>query len=106
MNNSKSIFLRYFAICSAVILVSFCCLGTVLLLVSSRFLGYTQAEVEQYLSKEEITLSGDYLVTVGDRGEQLDVSPLELHFEKSFSNTYGKRWKKRVGYQVLYKMNL
>lgn len=54
-----------------------------------RFLGYTQAEVEQYLSKEEITLSGDYLVTVGDRGEQLDVSPLELHFEKSFSNTYG-----------------
>ena len=38
-----------------------------------RFLGYTQAEVEQYLSKEEITLSGDYLVTVGDRGEQLDV---------------------------------
>lgn len=71
-----------------------------------RFLGYTQAEVEQYLSKEEITLSGDYLVTVGDRGEQLDVSPLELHFEKSFSNTYGKQWKKRVGYQVLYKMNL
>ena len=71
-----------------------------------RFLGYTQAEVEQYLSKEEITLSGDYLVTVGDRGEQLDVSPFELHFEKSFSNTYGKRWKKRVGYQVLYKMNL
>lgn len=54
-----------------------------------RFLGYTQAEVEQYLSKEEITLSGDYLVTVGDRGEQLDVSPLELHFEKSFSSTYG-----------------
>lgn len=37
MNNSKSIFLRYFAICSAVILVSFCCLGTVLLLVSSRY---------------------------------------------------------------------
>ncbi|MBU5430231.1 DEAD/DEAH box helicase [Kineothrix sp. MSJ-39] len=54
-----------------------------------RFLGYTHAEVEQYLSKEEIALSGDYLVTVGDRGEQLDVSPLELHFEKNFSNAYG-----------------
>lgn len=37
MNNSKSIFSRYFAICSAVILISFCCLGTVLLLVSSRY---------------------------------------------------------------------
>ena len=37
MNNGKSIFTRYFAICSAVILISFCCLGTVLLLVSSRY---------------------------------------------------------------------
>lgn len=37
MNNRKSIFFKYFAICSAVILVSFCCLGTVLLLVSSRY---------------------------------------------------------------------
>lgn len=37
MNNSKSIFSRYFAICSAVILISFCCLGTVLLLISSRY---------------------------------------------------------------------
>ncbi|MBR1739229.1 MAG: HAMP domain-containing histidine kinase [Ruminococcus sp.] len=37
MNSSKSIFSRYFAICSAVILVSFVCLGTVLLLVSSRY---------------------------------------------------------------------
>ena len=26
---------------------------------------------------------------VGDRSEQSDVSPLELHFEKSFSNAYG-----------------
>ena len=37
MNNGKSIFTRYFAICSAVILISFCCLGTVLLLVSTRY---------------------------------------------------------------------
>lgn len=37
MNNSKSIFFKYFSICSAVILISFCCLGTVLLLVSSRY---------------------------------------------------------------------
>ena len=37
MNNGKSIFTKYFAICSAVILISFCCLGTVLLLVSSRY---------------------------------------------------------------------
>lgn len=37
MSNRKSIFFKYFVICSAVILVSFICLGTVLLLVSSRY---------------------------------------------------------------------
>lgn len=37
MNNKKSIFLKYFSICSAVILISFVCLGAVLLLVSSRY---------------------------------------------------------------------
>lgn len=54
-----------------------------------RFLGYVQAEVEKYLSKDEIMLPVDYMITVGDRGEQSDVSPLELHFEQSFSNAYG-----------------
>lgn len=54
-----------------------------------RFLGYVQAEVEKYLSKDEITLPVDHMITVGDRGEQSDVSPLELHFEQSFSNAYG-----------------
>ena len=37
MNNRKSIFFKYFSICSAVILISFVCLGAVLLLVSSRY---------------------------------------------------------------------
>lgn len=37
MNNRKSIFYKYFSICSAVILLSFVCLGAVLLLVSSRY---------------------------------------------------------------------
>ena len=37
MSNCKSIFFKYFVICSAVILISFVCLGTVLLLVSSRY---------------------------------------------------------------------
>lgn len=54
-----------------------------------RFLGYAQAEVEQYLSKNELTLPADYIITVGDRGEQSDISPLEFHFEQSFSNAYG-----------------
>ena len=54
-----------------------------------RFLGYDQAEVEKYLSKDEITMPVDYMVTVGDRGEQADASPLELHFEQSFTNAYG-----------------
>ena len=54
-----------------------------------RFLGYVQAEVEKYLLKDEITMPVDYMVTVGDRGEQADASPLELHFEQSFTNAYG-----------------
>ena len=37
MNKGKSIFSKYFVICSAVILISFVCLGAVLLLVSSRY---------------------------------------------------------------------
>ncbi len=37
MSNHKSIFFKYFFICSAVILISFICLGAVLLLVSSRY---------------------------------------------------------------------
>ena len=37
MSNRKSIFFKYFVICSAVVLISFVCLGTVLLLVSSRY---------------------------------------------------------------------
>lgn len=54
-----------------------------------RFLGYVQSEVKKYLSKEEITLPAEYMITVGDRGEQSNVSPLELHFEQSFSRVYG-----------------
>ena len=54
-----------------------------------RFLGYVQSEVERYLSKDEITMPVDYMITVGDRGEQADASPLELHFEQSFTNAYG-----------------
>lgn len=54
-----------------------------------RFLGYVQEEVEKYLSKDEITIPVDYMITISDRGEQTDVSPLEFQFEQSFSNAYG-----------------
>ncbi|WP_418463241.1 DEAD/DEAH box helicase [Frisingicoccus sp.] len=54
-----------------------------------RFLGYFQEDVDRYLFKDEMTMPADYMVTIGDRSEQADVSPLELHFEQSFSNAYG-----------------
>ena len=54
-----------------------------------RFLGYSHFEVDKYLSRKEIVLPTSYTRCVGDRSEQSDVSPLELHFEKSFSNVYG-----------------
>lgn len=53
-----------------------------------RFLGYIQEEVDEYLLKKDISLGIEYSVKL-DRSEQADVSPLELHFERSFSNTYG-----------------
>lgn len=37
MNKGRSIFSKYFVICSAAILISFVCLGAVLMLVSSRY---------------------------------------------------------------------
>lgn len=54
-----------------------------------RFVNYVQSEVDRYLSKDDISLPTDYTLSIGDRGEQADVSPLELHFERNFSNAYG-----------------
>lgn len=54
-----------------------------------RFLGYSHLEVDKYLSRNEIIMPINPTRNVGDRSEQSDVSPLELHFEKSFSNAYG-----------------
>lgn len=54
-----------------------------------RFLGYVQEEVDGFLFKDDISMPKDYVITVGDRSEQADVSPLEFHFEQSFSSAYG-----------------
>ncbi|MBQ6634062.1 MAG: HAMP domain-containing histidine kinase [Ruminococcus sp.] len=54
MNKKVSIFFKYFAICSAVILVSFVCLGAVLLLVSSR---YFVTNEKNLLEKQTRTLA-------------------------------------------------
>lgn len=54
-----------------------------------RFLGYVQSEIDDVLMKNDINMASDYLVPVGDRAEQAEVSPLELHFERNFANVYG-----------------
>jgi len=54
-----------------------------------RFLSYVQNEIDEYLNKKDIALPDGYMGIVADRGEQADVSPLEFHFEKNFSNAYG-----------------
>lgn len=52
MQRTKSIFFKYFYICSAVILTSFVCLGAVLLLVSSQyFTGEKRDSLESNLTK-------------------------------------------------------
>jgi len=54
-----------------------------------RFLGYDKDEIDRYLEADEVVVPMDYKVTVADRSEQADVSPLEMHFERNFSNVYG-----------------
>ena len=56
MSNRRSIFSKYFVICSAVILISFICLGAVLLLVSSR---YFLEEKKDLLEKNVLSLAED-----------------------------------------------
>lgn len=56
MNNHRSIFSKYFVICSAVILISFICLGAVLLLVSSR---YFIEDKKNLLEKNVLSLVSD-----------------------------------------------
>ena len=45
--------------------------------------------MDRYLLNKEISATVDYTVSIGDRGEQADVSPLEFRFEQNFSNVYG-----------------
>ena len=55
-----------------------------------RFLGYDQSEVDHYLSSTEIEISVEDLNSIGDRAEQVNVSPLEMKFEQNFTNAYGR----------------
>ena len=55
-----------------------------------RFLGYDRSEVDHYLSSKEIEISVENLNSIGDRGEQTNVSPLEMKFEQNFTNAYGR----------------
>lgn len=54
-----------------------------------RFLGYDQKEVDHYLDTRESDLVVQNLNSVSDRGEQVNVSPLEMKFEQNFTNAYG-----------------
>lgn len=54
-----------------------------------RFLGYSPQEVDGYLNSRELAVRKDYQLKSMDRAEQAEVSPLELHFERNFSNVYG-----------------
>lgn len=47
-----------------------------------RFLGYARENLDSYLVKDGIVLEGGYIRNTGDRSEQADASPLEIHFEE------------------------
>ncbi len=107
MRDTKSIFFKYFVICSAVILISFLCLGAVLLLVSSQYFTgekkdlllknvrqsaiETQASMEQHreswaldiidsLQTHSMTVNADFFVTDenGDVYALYDTLPAKL----------------------------
>ena len=54
-----------------------------------RFLEYSRFKVDGYLNATDVSFKEDYRLNATDRAEQTEVSPLELHFEKNFSNVYG-----------------
>lgn len=54
-----------------------------------RFLGYNKKEVDDFLYDQIDIENLEAHKQVGDRSEQVDVSPLEFHFEQNFSNVYG-----------------
>ena len=54
-----------------------------------RFLGYDKEEVDKYLYNQIDIDNLEVHKQVADRSEQVDVSPLEFHFEQNFSNVYG-----------------
>ena len=54
-----------------------------------RFLEYQQSEVDQYLYQRDIDFLYRNSNLVGDRFEQVNVSPLEFQFEKNFASVYG-----------------
>lgn len=62
MNNRKSIFFKYFSICSAVILISFVCLGAVLLLVSSRYFVEEKKSLLEKNAKDIAEFAGEQML--------------------------------------------
>ena len=82
MNNRKSIFFRYFSICSAVILISFVCLGAVLLLVSSRYfidekknvLEKDAKEIAGYARTQMLTIPSGWKTPVENKMREYSVS--------------------------------
>ncbi len=94
MRDTKSIFFKYFIICAAVILVSFVCLGAVLLLVSSQyFIAEKRDLLESNVSDacQEAIDSMDILAENG-AGTSIDMiisSPEVLEVIKSHSQSVG-----------------
>ncbi len=67
MSKRRSIFSKYFFICSAVILISFICLGAVLLLVSSR---YFEGEKKDVMERSVRSLAEESRVVMTDSPSQ------------------------------------
>ncbi len=55
-----------------------------------RFLAEDKDKINLFLSSKESDMEADSIVNIADRGDNVDVSPLERRFEKNFTNVYGR----------------
>lgn len=76
MRDTKSIFFKYFIICAAVILVSFVCLGAVLLLVSSQYFVGEKRDLLQTNVSDACTESVNAMNNLAQKTSGLEIGNL------------------------------
>lgn len=87
MRDTKSIFFKYFVICAAVILISFICLGAVLLLVSSQYFAGEKKALLMKNAKDSVVEINDAVLS-GSSISSNDVMTILKSHAQSTKSTF------------------